>query len=142
MSVRAYILTTVRRFAQNRFDWDGASALPIRPDVYSFIAKERGMLDNQSNDGVDPELLDDCGEPDITLNQDGTVELCFEKFNRELIITVRCGGVITFIRSFEDSQTSFEGTIRSPYHDTKSKQQFGVETNALLYWLHCGISGS
>lgn len=140
MSIRAHILNSVQRFAQNRFDWDGSAGLPIRPDVYTFIAEERGMLDSQSDDGMDPELLEDCGEPDVTLNQDGTIELYFEKFNRELILTVRCGGAITFIRSFEDSQTSFEGTIRSPHWDHRSKQQFGVETNALLYWLHCGIT--
>lgn len=94
------------------FNWNGCDGLPIRPDVKDYA----GILFSALNSiGIPRQLLEDAGMPDLLLNQDGTVDIVFDKPSKNLVLTVECGGVLSFLKTFEDRATEIEGRCREVY---------------------------
>jgi hypothetical protein len=112
MDTKQKIRLAVEKLAARPFDWDGAGGLPIRPDVAEWCRES--LFSDFAGIGLDAAALDAVGVGDVSLNQDGTVELALESEGKELILTVECGGVVSYIKLFEDAQTSVEGMVRCP----------------------------
>lgn len=107
---RQAVLESVRQLRLHGFDWDGVGGLPLRGDVADTIAE----LYESSSD-LQQDAADRLPMPIVSLNPDGTIEVLYkddEEGCKELLLTFRCEGVITFTKMFGDGQTMVEGTIR------------------------------
>jgi hypothetical protein len=131
-STRDKIQYGIQLLRTKGYDWNGTCGLPIRSDVLqtsSAIFSDR-TLQSQMR-------LEDCDEPVMSLNPDGSVEMSFDTpygdGGKQLLLTFQCGGVITYIKILEDSETSIEGTIRASF-PAKSASEF-AELVDLINWI-------
>lgn len=128
MSTRLAIAEEVGSLANRGYDWNGTGGLPMREDVRDMTITLLGTVPDRATD-----VIDQCPHPDILLNGDGTVELAFDHEDKTLLITVRCLGILTYVRAFEDEQTSIEGVIRLD-PDEPDWDSY-VELTELFAWL-------
>ena len=109
------------------FDWDGVGGLPFRSDVGDTVAVV-----------YEASFGDDMPEPFMSMNGDGTIDIEYDGDNgRKLFLTFKCEGVVTYIKVFEDDQTTVEGTIRFDFHAISGKieEEDLEEIKALFGWL-------
>lgn len=111
------------------FDWDGVGGLPLRSDVADTahdVYSEPHILDDA--------ILGDLVPPSISMSSNGTIEVVYAIDGyRQLFLTFECAGVVSYIRVFEDEQTSVEGVIRLEM-DSTSPDDFS-ELQELYEWL-------
>lgn len=115
---------SLAEIADQRFGWDGDDALPVRPDVRAMALNLFGDHSWVSLEGV--------SEVSATLDGDGTVEVFVGHEGRELILTLQCHMVVTYIKAFPGGATE-EGTIRD-------MASFGgvVELQNAFHWVKTG----
>lgn len=113
MSVLFDICCDIDELAKKQYGWDGKDALPIRHDVYEYADRTLFCLNLASC--VNREALERCDQPHVTLVEDGTLVITFKRDDesKELILSIPCGGIVTYSKVFEDGQTEVEGIIRS-----------------------------
>lgn len=124
------VVSTLRSFRLLEWDWDGAGGLPLRSDVADTAVKvfEEDSIVNLIN----------CPLPTVSLNGNGTVEVAYadEFTERELWLTFQCEGVITYIKRFEDDQTTIEGTARIGFAGIRADEAADLnELRELFCWL-------
>jgi hypothetical protein len=123
--VKVELREHIAELADQRFGWDGDDALPIRPDVKAMALNLFGDHSWVSLKGV--------SGVHATLNEDGAVEVVIEHEGRELVLTLQCHMVVTYIRAYPGGATE-EGTIR----DLASR--LGVsELQYALDWVKRGV---
>lgn len=105
-SAKFVIAREMELFTKHGYDWDGAGGLPMRTDVRQVM---RWFI--RSGTALD-ECLNEAVEPSVLLNREGTVELSFDNEGKELLLTLQCMNVVTYVQIYEDKQTSIEGVIR------------------------------
>jgi hypothetical protein len=128
---RDTIGTALKAMSLHEYDWNGNCGLPLRGDVADlahdlFVAPETLFLSGFN-------LLP---TPTVVMGGNGTVEIGFDsRDGRELVITVQCEGVITYVKVYEDDQTSVEGTVRlDPLESFNGTAGFS-EFVELLLWV-------
>lgn len=121
------VLISLRRLRLMEFDWDGAAGLPLRGDVGDTVAAIYDLA-----------FADAMPMPVVSLNGDGTLDVEYDaEDGRKLFLTFKCEGVITYIKVYEDDQTTVEGTVRLDFHTVSGKfdpDDF-VEITELFEWL-------
>lgn len=122
------VVKSLRGLRLMEYDWDGSGGLPMRSDVADTAI---AVFD-------DPDVIGDSTYglplPSISLSSNGTVEVAFaEPDGRQLFLTFECEGVITYVKVFDDEQTSVEGVIRVDTL-TPSPDDF-VELRELFGWM-------
>jgi len=100
-----HIRSSIEHFRLQEYGDKGTSNLPIRPDVAEFVPE---LFDTYTKTGFLPERIT---YPDLTLNDDGTVEVAFATFNRELLLMFPCKGIIAYVQGFPHEDTVIEGTL-------------------------------
>lgn len=119
------VIKAVRQLRLKDWDWDGSGGLPMRLDASDTVLAvydKGGAADSA-----------DCPAPSVSLNTNGTIEVSYSdpETGRELFLTFQCNAVITYIRMFEDEQTSIEGTIRFTWDLAANNAALG----SLFEWL-------
>jgi hypothetical protein len=118
------VLTALRRLRLMEFDWDGAGGLPLRGDVGDTVT-----------DIYELSFTSDMPMPAVSMNGDGTIDVEYDgEDGRKLFLTFKCQGVLTYIKVFEDDQTTVEGTIRLDAPGPVALDDF-VELTELFEWL-------
>jgi hypothetical protein len=110
-SIRDMVSKSISGLGLCEFDWDGSGGLPMRGDVRDTAYAV--FVDEVTLGG----LLNSCPPPSITLNSNGTLEVSFDNDGRGLLVTVECEGVLTYVKVFEDDQTTIEGVVRMDMDD-------------------------
>jgi len=131
--VKSTIYDTIENLATLGFNHDGIKGLPMRSDVFAFATKALFSTRLHARVGLNEQLLENAGDPNVSINKDGTVDLFFQNPSRELNLTIQCGGVITYIKFFDDGDTTVEGTIRVSATD----RDFS-EVDDIIKWVHRG----
>ena len=98
------IRQAIASLASRPYGWDGADALPVRPDALQLGS----CLFGESSDlGLAP-----LGMPEVTLVEDGTIEVTFRRGGRSLHLGLVSDRAMTFAQSYPDGETTIEGVIR------------------------------
>lgn len=131
---RDHILKSIGGMRHYKYGWNGDSSLPIRTDVrnwsYELFAR------NASFPLIVPDNhLEMCPYPDVTLNDAGTVSIAFVTEGRQLILTIQCRGIVTYIKLFDDDQTTVSGVIRLDTEDLDADLDMFAEFQELFIWL-------
>ena len=128
MDTRELLLKALRTFRHSEYDWDGSGGLPLRDDVADTF------YDLISNDVTHEDMYDMLPVPMLNLNGNGTLELVLGWHEgAELVLTFQAKDVITYVKIFEDAQTSVEGTLRLDYGDDDNTAV--AELTELLEWI-------
>ena len=106
MTNREKIAASLKELGLKEYDWNGSGGLPAREDALDLALAVFALNDYAFK------LIDHVDEYTVTLNEDGTVEVGLDNGDRTLLLTFQCGGAITYIKVFDDEQTTVEGTIR------------------------------
>ncbi len=120
------VLSITRELRLKAYDWNGSGGLPLRSDVADPIAEFYGNL---------PGIFG-LPSPDVLMNPDGTIEVSYSQgeMAKELLLTFKCQGVITYVQVWEDRQTSVEGTVRfDPMEDNSDGELAPLPD--LLFWI-------
>lgn len=123
-TIRDAIDERLWRLSQLSYDYDGAEALPLRPDAHDFIV---GRLCGRVY-GAD---FDGLPGPVLSLSGNGVPAINFGMEGRTLSLEVPCGGVVRYFKEFPDG-TLIEGIVR--IGDRPTPGQFD-EISATLRWL-------
>ncbi len=100
------LVDAIREMAQQPYGWgDSQEGLPMRPDVLETAT--RFVFTEES-----PLCLGELDEPQVTLNEDGTLEVVFDNGDCELILTFLSRMVVGYIKCFEDGKTQEDAICR------------------------------
>ena len=130
--VKDIIIDKIDDLSRLFYDHGGNKELPMRGDILAF-SRFLFSGDRSNSRGINANYLERAGEPDVSLNVDGTVDLFFQNRSRELNLTIQCGGVIAYVQCLDDGDTTIEGTIR-----IWSRTGDCGEVDDLLQWVHKG----
>lgn len=130
-NVKRDIRLTVAHLCGYQWDYNGSGGLPIRPDVSGFA--QSVLFEDSLGIGLCEEALERVAENDVTMHQDGTITITLIVGERTLFIDVLCGGIVTYVKQFEDGDTAIEGVVRTGWPTVKKSAI--CELNDLLAWL-------
>lgn len=99
------MLMLLEEYAGKPYGWNEGVGLPIRQDAYDIA---RHVL----YDDVFPRRLVDLCQDSVLMNNDGTIEMALDHKGKSLLLTFQCGSAISYVRVYEDGETSTEGTLR------------------------------
>lgn len=128
------VLDALNDFRLKEYDWNGSGGLPLRGDVGTTI---KDLFSDA--DILGSNLLMSLPTPDLSMAANGTVEMAFEYDDnddgeRKLFVTIECDGVLSYIKVYEDGQTSVEGVIRLDFLGNAFRPDDFVELTELLRW--------
>jgi hypothetical protein len=127
--VRSKLKEEVFALQSHEYDWNGTGGLPIRPDVFAML---NWLI--PSFCFPDDRILFRLGVPQITLNDDGTVDWFWEYHNRSLNIRFLCSGSLKYGRFFEDNSMEVAGVLVN-----RSLSEINVRASALAQWVCTGV---
>jgi hypothetical protein len=125
-STLSHIKSCIDLFGTYKYGYNGTTNLPIRPDVAEFIIELFGIFDLTAT-------LPTIDHPDLTLNDDGTVEIAFATFDRELLLTFPCKGVVTYVQGFCHEDATIEGILL--FDDDHDVEPSCEKLDSLYIWV-------
>lgn len=123
LDIKHAIRDGLRQLLGHEYGWGPLhNGLPLRPDVFEYLHDYLCESDGPLN-------FDGCREPEILLDERGSVLLTFEGEGGELELTVPCGGVLIARQRLHDGVSKVEGRLPED-HD-----EFLDEIGRLRYWV-------
>lgn len=130
-SVKRSMRLTVSHLCGIGYDHNGAGGLPIRPDVAKFAATV--LFSDSPNVGLSENKLESVTDHDVLLQQDGTISVILSVGEKTLYLDILCGGIVTFVKLFEDQDTTIEGVLRTAWPSPLESQIANIDD--LIDWL-------
>ena len=101
-----HVMAQVRAFRLREYDWNGTGGLPMRGDSADTLADVFAL-----------DCIADLPSPEVTLGNDGAISVEYDESDdsdrgKKLFLVFPCGGVVTYMRVFEDGVTTIEGVLR------------------------------